>query len=130
MTVEYVIYKNLACQTSLKAQRRRSLVEKHYKRIGEVSRITGLAPSLLRFWEKEFPQLSPLKKGGQRLYSPQDIELILKIKHLVQEMGYTLEGARKALSKPKGTGSRLSEMIKGLEEIKEELKRIKEELSS
>lgn len=94
-----------------------------------MSRITGLSPSLLRFWEKEFPQLSPLKKGGQRLYSPQDIELIFKIKHLVQDKGFTLEGARKELSRSHGDRRSLSEVIRGLEEIKVELKKIKETIS-
>jgi len=111
-------------------ERRKFLIERRYKRIGEVSRITGLAPSLLRFWEKGFPQLSPLKKGGQRLYSPQDIELIFKIKHLVQDKGFTLEGARKELSQPHGGKSNFLEVFQGLEEIKVELKKIKETLSS
>jgi len=95
-----------------------------------VSRITGLSPSLLRFWEKEFPQLSPSKKGGQRLYSPQDIELIFKIKHLVQDKGFTLEGAKKELSKSYSDKRNLLEVLQGLEEIKLELKKIKETISS
>ncbi len=99
---------------------------RRYKRIGEVSRITGLAPSLLRFWEKEFPQLKPLKKGGQRIYSPKDIELILKIKHLIYEKGFTLEGARKELEALPHKKARSLEIILGLEGIKEELKEIQE----
>ncbi len=71
--------------------------EKRFKRIGEVSKITGLAPSVLRFWEKEFPQLSPTKKKGQRLYSEEDLKLILLIKDLLYERGFTIEGARRYL---------------------------------
>jgi len=89
-----------------------------------VSRITGLAPSVLRFWEKEFPQLSPLKKGGQRLYSPRDVELIMKIKHLVYEKGFTLDGARRELSLIPQKRARSLEIVFGLEGIKEELKEI------
>ncbi len=91
-----------------------------------MSRVTGLAPSVLRFWEKEFPQLKPMKRGGQRLYSPQDIELIMKIKHLVYEKGFTLEGARKELSRTPQKKAISLEIVHGLEGIKEELQRIKE----
>ncbi len=89
-----------------------------------MSRITGLAPSVLRFWEKEFPQLKPMKKGGQRIYSPRDVELIMKIKHLVYEKGFTLEGARKELELLPRKKTRSLEIVLGLEGIKEELKEI------
>ena len=89
-----------------------------------MSRITGLAPSVLRFWEKEFPQLNPMKKGGQRIYSPRDVELIMKIKHLVYEKGFTLEGARKELELLPRKKTRSLEIVLGLEGIKEELKEI------
>ncbi len=91
-----------------------------------MSRITGLAPSVLRFWEREFPQLKPLKKGGQRLYSPKDIELVMKIKHLVYEKGFTLEGARKELFLLPRKRAVSLEIIHGLESIKEELQKIRE----
>ena len=83
----------------------------------------------MRFWEKEFPQLAPSKKKGQRLYSPKDIELIFKIKHLVQDKGFTLEGAKKELSKSHSEKMNLLELLQGLEEIKQELKKIKEIIS-
>ncbi len=90
---------------------------KKYKRIGEVSKITGLAPSVLRFWEKEFPQLSPTKRKGQRLYSEKDLELILLIKDLLYERGFTIEGARRYLNGETIEGnpkrSRLIREIKG-----------------
>lgn len=72
--------------------------DKLYFRIGEVSRLTGVKPSVLRFWETEFPQLSPKKSGtNQRLYRRKDIETVLAIKHLLWEKRYTIEGARAAL---------------------------------
>lgn len=73
--------------------------DKLYFRIGEVSRITGVKPSVLRFWETEFPQLHPKKSGtNQRLYRRKDVETVLTIKHLLWEKRFTIEGARAALS--------------------------------
>jgi DNA-binding transcriptional MerR regulator len=100
------------------------LNKKGYKRIGEVSRLTGIAPSTLRFWEKEFTQLKPAKRGGQRLYSPQDIELIMRIKDLVHHKGFTLEGAKRELSSKATPRTQVSGIIEGLEEIKKDLQKI------
>jgi DNA-binding transcriptional MerR regulator len=69
-----------------------------YFKIGDVARICGVETYVLRFWETQFPQLKPNKSGsGQRLYRRHDVELALKIKHLVHAEGYTLAGARQAL---------------------------------
>jgi DNA-binding transcriptional MerR regulator len=69
-----------------------------YFKIGDVARICGVETYVLRFWETQFPQLKPNKSGsGQRLYRRHDVELALKIKHLVHTEGYTLSGARQAL---------------------------------
>jgi DNA-binding transcriptional MerR regulator len=69
-----------------------------YFRIGDVSKLAGVKPYVLRYWESEFPSISPKKSGtGQRLYRRKDVELILEIKHLLYEKRYTIEGARKAL---------------------------------
>jgi DNA-binding transcriptional MerR regulator len=66
-----------------------------YYSIGEVRAITDLEPHVLRYWETEFPQLKPKKNsGGQRAYQRKDIELILRIKELLYEQGYTIKGAR------------------------------------
>ncbi len=71
---------------------------KLFYRIGEVSRITGLEPYVLRYWESEFPHLRPEKrKSGQRLYTKKDLENILQIKELLYQNGYTIAGARKKL---------------------------------
>lgn len=70
-----------------------------YFKIGDVATICGVAPSVLRFWESQFPQLKVNKSGtGQRLYRRRDVELALEIKRLVHEEGFTLAGARQALS--------------------------------
>lgn len=71
---------------------------KLYFRIGEVSRLAGVRPYVLRFWESEFPALSPRKSGtGHRLYRRREVELVLEIKRLLYDRRFTIEGARKAL---------------------------------
>lgn len=77
-----------------------SEIEKLYYSIGEVADMFEVNSSLIRFWEKEFPQLQPRKNNrGNRVYNKKDIELFRKIHHLVKEKGYTLEGAKNALRK-------------------------------
>ncbi|HEY7388442.1 MAG TPA: MerR family transcriptional regulator [Bryobacteraceae bacterium] len=72
--------------------------DKLYFRIGEVSEIVAVEPYVLRYWESEFPQLSPKKSGtGHRLYRRKDVELLLRIKHLLYEKRFTIEGARQNL---------------------------------
>lgn len=67
--------------------------------IGEVSRALGIAPHVLRYWEQQFPMLRPLKRsGGRRYYRSEDVALVETIDRLVNREGYTLRGARKALS--------------------------------
>lgn len=77
--------------------------DKLYFRIGEVAKLAGIKPYVLRFWESEFSGLGPKKSGtGQRLYRRKDVELVLEIKRLLYENRFTIEGARKILeSKPK-----------------------------
>ncbi|MGB3794678.1 MAG: MerR family transcriptional regulator [Alteraurantiacibacter sp.] len=66
--------------------------------IGEVSAAFGIKPHVLRYWEQQFPMLQPLKRsGGRRLYRAADIALVDSIDRLVNQQGYTLKGAKKAL---------------------------------
>jgi len=72
--------------------------ERLYYRIGEVSRITGLKAHVLRYWESEFKVIKPYKGGSlQRLYRKKDLDLILKIKKLLYEDGFTIAGAKKKI---------------------------------
>ncbi|HLW75644.1 MAG TPA: MerR family transcriptional regulator, partial [Bryobacteraceae bacterium] len=72
--------------------------DKLYFRIGEVARLAGIKPYVLRFWETEFPTLGPRKSGtGHRLYRRKDVELVLEIKRLLYEKRFTIEGARKSM---------------------------------
>src|SRR3984885_3662515 len=77
---------------------RPEIPDKLYFRIGEVSRLAGIKPYVLRFWETEFSSLGPKKSGkGHRLYRRKDVELVLEIKRLLYDNRYTIEGARKYL---------------------------------
>ena len=72
--------------------------DKLYFKIGEVSELLGVETYVLRYWESEFPVLSPKKSGtGHRLYRRKDVELLLRIKHLLYEKRFTIEGARQTL---------------------------------
>jgi len=72
--------------------------EKLFYKIGEVCEITDTQPYVLRFWESEFPQLSPKKnRSGQRVYQRKDIDTVVRIKQLLYEEEYTIAGARKKL---------------------------------
>lgn len=72
------------------------LPDKLFYKIGEVSKISGVESYVLRYWETEFPFLSPRKnRSGQRVYVKKDVELILQIKKLLYQERYTIEGVRK-----------------------------------
>ncbi len=94
---------------------------KLFYRIGEVSRISGLEPYVLRYWESEFPQLKPDKgKSGQRLYSRKDLEVVLRIKQLLYKDGFTIAGARKKLN---SKGDR-DALVTAVDTAKKELREI------
>tara|TARA_Y100000590_G_scaffold422397_1_gene527094 strand:- start:27 stop:392 length:366 start_codon:yes stop_codon:yes gene_type:complete len=73
-------------------------IKKLYYAIGEVSELTGLKAYVLRYWETEFSQLKPSKnRAGNRTYRQKDIDIIFKIKELLYDNKYTIDGARKIL---------------------------------
>lgn len=72
--------------------------DKLYFKIGEVAELTGVKPHVLRYWEAEIGTIRPTKnRHQQRLYRQRDIELILRLKDLLYNQGYTIAGARKSL---------------------------------
>ena len=74
--------------------------DKLFFRIGEVSQIVGVEAYVLRYWESEFKGLSPRKSSsGQRMFRRKDVELLLQIKHLLYDKKFTIEGARKELTR-------------------------------
>ena len=91
--------------------------DKLFFRIGEVSQLVGVEAYVLRYWESEFPGLSPRQSSsGQRMFRRKDVELLLRIKHLLYSQKFTIEGARKALQeKSKPTDVRNSTSFKQAE---------------
>jgi DNA-binding transcriptional MerR regulator len=72
-------------------------------RIGEVSRLTGTKPFVLRYWETEFPILQPVKSPkGHRLYRREDVDAVRLIKRLLYDEGFTIAGARRHLRETNG----------------------------
>ncbi len=109
-------------------------MKKYYYTIGEVCNLLELKAHVLRYWEKEFPQLKPKKaKDRNRKYNPEDVELLKKIKYMLYTQKYTIEGARKKLKEMKKTKPQIvldftvdKEDVK--KKIVEDLKNIKEVL--
>jgi DNA-binding transcriptional MerR regulator len=79
---------------------------KRYFTIGEVSELCGVKPHVLRYWEQEFTQLKPLKRrGNRRYYQHHEVLLIRRIRELLYEHGFTINGARNRLEEPSAGGS-------------------------
>ena len=105
------------------------LPEKRYYGIGEVAQAFGVNTSLIRFWEKEFDVLKPKKNAkGNRKFTPEDINNLKFIYHLVKERGFTLEGAKTHLKEEKKKSLETFEIISKLEDVKAQLLKIKEQL--
>lgn len=111
------------------------LDEKRYYTISEVSRLTGLEQYVLRYWEKEFPLLKPRKnRGGNRLYTVKDIELVNRINHLRKEEGLTIAGARSKLtmkrpSEEKTMGVSRAKVQRLLSQLRKDLEDLIQEFS-
>jgi len=102
--------------------------EKSYFRIGEVSEITGVPAYVLRFWETEFTKIKPKRaSSGQRMYRKSDVELVFKIKRLLHEKKYTIQGAKQFLLSESAEcrrGDKASATV--MEEIRSELVAIRQ----
>lgn len=106
----------------------RNMPDKLYYRIGEVTDITGLPAYVLRFWEAEFPEITPKRtEAGQRLYRKSDIEKILLIKNLLYDKKFTIQGARQHLQHSRRNKNRPADAL--LEEIQKELRTIRDILN-
>ena len=104
-------------------------VEKVYYTIGEVSELFEVNPSLIRFWEKEFDILKPVKnKKGNRLFTKADLNNLRIIYHLVKERGYTLQGAREKLKVNRQEVEKTVEVVDALQKIRAFLIDIKEQM--
>ena len=126
--------------------------DKLYYKIGEVAKFTGIKTHVLRYWETEFKSIRPNKsRSNQRLYRRQDVELILHLKDLLYNQGFTIAGARKKLrekpaknvTKPAAAATPAAAAVdqlplplnssidpKILEEIRQDILRLKESLGA
>lgn len=78
-----------------------------FRSIGEVARLIGVAPHVLRYWETQFPQLKPMKRpDGRRYYRPEDVRLAAGLCEVLREEGLTIRGAKKMLARDRGEGVR------------------------
>ena len=103
--------------------------KKLYYTIGEVAKMFNVNTSLIRYWEKEFSIIKPKKnRKGNRLFTQKDIDNFHLIYHLVKEKGMTLQGAKKKLKENKDDTEHTFEIVKSLENIKNMLLEIKENL--
>ncbi len=103
---------------------------KMFYSISEVAQMFNVTETLLRFWEKEFPNIKPQKAGrGIRQYTKADVEQVRLVYHLVKERGMTLQGARDAIRRDKSKGiNRNIEVIEKLKDIRTELQAIGKDL--
>ena len=99
--------------------------DKRYFTIGEVSQLCELKPHVLRYWEQEFSSLTPSKRrGNRRYYRLEDVKLVRKIRELLYEEGFTLQGAKAQLNQknvPSKSSQAISSMINELESLAEYL---------
>lgn len=104
--------------------------KKLYYSMGEVAEMFDVNPSLIRHWESKFDCVKPHKnKKGNRMFSPQDVEKLKLIYHLVKERGMTLDGANKVLKRRSGSElSRDMELLERLQRIRASLVEVREEL--
>jgi len=104
---------------------------KRYFTIGEVSELCGVKPHVLRYWEQEFTQLKPLKRrGNRRYYQHHEVLLIRRIRELLYEHGFTINGARNRLDEPAPVPVKASPRQIDLSDIRSELKSILTMLSA
>jgi DNA-binding transcriptional MerR regulator len=102
--------------------------DKRYFRIGEVSRIVGVEPYVLRYWESEFPQIRPQRADTkQRTYQKKDLEIILEVKRLLYDEKLTIEGARRRLKQDPSKGTPAQDQF--LDEVREHLQEILKDLA-
>ena len=104
--------------------------DKLYFRIGEVSELAQTKSYVLRYWETEFPMLKPPKsRSGHRAYRRRDVEMVLEIKRLLYEKGFTIEGARRQLAHPAKDSAEQKDLFRPTVNGTE-IKTIKRELQS
>lgn len=98
-------------------------LEKKYYKIRDVAELLDVAPSALRYWEQEFPEIKPRRSAtNQRYYTPEDIRLLRIIHYLVKVKGLRVEAAKEEMAKNRANVSKRIEAIEILEQTRDELK--------
>ena len=106
-------------------------IEKVLFSIGEVAQMLGTETSTVRYWENQFEALKPQKnKKGNRLFTKEDIELVKLINYLVRERGLTIKGAKQKLKENRDETIQNFEIVKRLQEIKQELVEIRDKMEA
>lgn len=104
---------------------------KLYYSVKEVAALLGVNESLLRYWEREFPQITPRKSGRNiRQYTKEDVETVRQIYYLVKVRGLKLAAAREVLRKEKPAVERDAEILRRLQSVKEQLNALRRELNA
>lgn len=104
-------------------------IEKVFFSIGEVAEIIGENQSLIRYWENQFDALKPHKnKRGTRLFTKEDIETVKIIHHLVKQRGLTLKGAQQKLKDNKEETINNFEIVRRLQDVRQQLVEIRDEM--
>jgi DNA-binding transcriptional MerR regulator len=109
-----------------------ALSEKLFFKIGEVAEVAGVKTSVLRFWETEFPFLKPVKSSsGQRLYSKNEVELVMQVKRLLYDEKFTIEGVKKRIN-AKGKLTKAEDLFetRSAADYSEVLKSVRNELKA
>jgi DNA-binding transcriptional MerR regulator len=123
---EAIVQQNTAV---IQAVQEKDTSNRLYFSITEVAKMFKVNASLLRFWEKEFPQMKLRKNGkGDRLFTKADIEFIGTLFYLIKERKFTLEGTRTYLKKEKKTANNERDLVKNLLELKSFLQDLKKNL--
>lgn len=105
--------------------------KKLFYSMGEVAEMFDVNPSLIRHWESKFDCIRPHKnKKGNRMFSPEDVDRLKQIYHLVKERGMTLEGANRVMKSSRGELSRDTELLERLQRIRSALVEVREELKT
>ena len=90
--------------------------------IGEVEQLTGVKPYVLRYWEEVIPCFAPKKDiGGRRVYTQREVDIILRLKYLIYEKRYTIDGARTQIIQESAVADAIASALQALHEIREEL---------
>ena len=108
--------------------------EDAFRTIGEMADEIGVKPHILRYWEEQFPMLTPLKRaGGRRHYRAEDAALVREIRALLQERGFTIKGARRHLEAAGGSqeaSAATENDPAGMDRVVKELEAIRQRLES